>query len=54
MVWGDKGQRRTEEEEGIRREEIERVVRGLKEGKAMGIDGIPNEVWKYGGEGIID
>ena len=41
---------RGEDEEGdIGKEEIRRVVRGLKDGKAMGGDGIPNEVWKYGG-----
>jgi len=63
-----KNTRRSREEDGIgrkggkknrrrgrhKREEIEKVVRGLKEGKAMGIDGIPNEVWKFGGERIID
>jgi len=54
VVWGEKGERRTEEEEGIRREEIEKIVRGLKVGKAMGIDGVPNEVWKYGGEETVD
>ncbi|XP_071577718.1 uncharacterized protein [Temnothorax nylanderi] len=39
-----------EEEEEIRREEVWEVVGKLREGKAMGSDGIPNEVWKFGGE----
>ena len=32
--------------------EIERVRRGLKKGKARGSDGIPNEAWLWGGEGL--
>lgn len=36
--------------EGIDRGEIRKVLRGLKEGKATGTDGIPNEALKYGGE----
>ena len=47
---GGEGNRRKGEEEGISKEEVRRVVRSLKEGKAMGGDGIPNEAWKYGGE----
>ncbi|KYN18942.1 hypothetical protein ALC57_08785, partial [Trachymyrmex cornetzi] len=34
----------------LSREEIRKVTRNLKDGKAMGVDRIPNEVWKYGGE----
>lgn len=41
-----------EEEGGIDREEIKRVVRKLKDEKAVGEDGIMNEVWKYGGEEV--
>jgi len=40
------------EEEEISREELRRVVRESKDGKAMGVDGIPDEVWKYGGAGM--
>ncbi|CAD6201952.1 GSCOCG00002869001-RA-CDS, partial [Cotesia congregata] len=29
------------------------MVKKLKDYKAMGEDGIPNEVWKYGGEELI-
>lgn len=34
----------------MRREELERVVRGLRDGKAAGGDELANEVWKYGRE----
>ena len=47
---GEEGGRRRGEEEGISKEEVRRVVRKLKEGKAMGGDEIPNEAWKHGGE----
>ncbi|XP_077255544.1 uncharacterized protein LOC143893719 [Temnothorax americanus] len=45
-----KEEERREEEEEIRREEVWEVVRKLRERKALGSDGIPNEVWKFGGE----
>jgi len=28
------------------------VLRKLKYGKTIGIDGVPNEMWKHGGEEI--
>jgi len=34
------------EEEELSREEVNRMIEGLKTGKAMGVDGIPNEMWK--------
>jgi len=40
------------EEQGIYREEIRRAIGKIKEGKAAGIDGIPGEVWKFGGRGL--
>ena len=42
------------EEDGdrIRKEEIAKVLRRLKDGKAVGTDKIPSEVWKYGGEEV--
>lgn len=43
--WGDG-------EGGISREEIREAVGSLKNGKASGIDGVPSEVWKYGGEEV--
>jgi len=39
-------------EEDLEWEEVKRIIEGLKDGKAIGQDGISNEVWKYGGEGI--
>ena len=38
----------------IQRTEIERVLKGLKNGKATGMDGIPYEFYKHGGERIVD
>lgn len=52
VVWGERGVRREGEEEELDKGEVERVIGRLKEGKAMGVDGIPNEVWRYGGEEI--
>lgn len=46
-------ERRDEQEEmELEWEEVKRVIDGLKDGKAIGNDGIPNEVWKYRGEDI--
>lgn len=39
-----------EQEAEIEKKKIRKVLRGLKEGKATGTDGIPNEVLKYGRE----
>lgn len=36
----------------LEREEIGRVLRMLKDGKAAGLDEIPGEAWKYGGEKV--
>ena len=44
-----RSERGEDREEGIRKEEIGRVIRNLKEGKAGGGGGIRNEVWKMGG-----
>lgn len=30
------------------------MIRSLKDNKAIGIDGIANEVWKYGGKKLED
>ncbi|KYN09441.1 hypothetical protein ALC57_18448 [Trachymyrmex cornetzi] len=44
-------------ERELSREEIRKVTRNLKDGKAMGVDRIPNEVWKRDkgdGEGEVN
>lgn len=33
-------------------EEIKEAIGSIKDGKAAGLDGIPSEVWKYGGKEI--
>ena len=43
-----------DEEGDLGLEEIKRVVMKLKDGKAGGGDGIQNEVWKYGGEEVME
>lgn len=46
---GGRSERGEDGEEEIGREEIGRVIRNLKEGKAGGENGIRNVVWKLGG-----
>ncbi|XP_020298810.1 uncharacterized protein LOC109863043, partial [Pseudomyrmex gracilis] len=41
-----------EDEKDIDREKVKRAIRKMKERKASGIDGIPEEIWKYGEEDI--
>ena len=38
----------------ISKEEVERCVKRQKNGKAAGLDGIPYEMYKNGGEVVID
>ena len=38
----------------IQRGEIEELLKCLKNGKATGMDGIPYELYKYGGEKVVD
>jgi len=47
----EKGNRR-EQERDIEWEEANKVMNKLRVNKAVGLDGIPNEVWRYGGEEI--
>lgn len=50
VVRGKSERRRQGKEREISREEIRRVMRNLRDDKAMGVYGILNEVCKYGGE----
>ncbi|XP_071572942.1 uncharacterized protein [Temnothorax nylanderi] len=47
---GVREEKEGEEEGEISLGEMKRVMRKLKDGKAMGRDGIPSEVWKRGGK----
>ncbi|XP_020298973.1 uncharacterized protein LOC109863175 [Pseudomyrmex gracilis] len=50
VVRGAEGRIEMGEEKEIGGEEIKRAIKKVREGKACGIDGIPGEVWKYGGD----
>ena len=52
VVMGGNRREKGKEEDRIERGEIRRAIERIKERKAVGVDGIPGEVWKYGGEGI--
>ncbi|XP_076301689.1 uncharacterized protein LOC143219703 [Lasioglossum baleicum] len=47
-----KSRREGDGEKDLEIGEIIRVVKGLKDGKAAGGDGIPNEIWKHGGSEV--
>lgn len=47
-----KGGREGDTEVDVSREEIRVAIKKLRDGKAVGINEIPNEVWKYGGERV--
>lgn len=48
------GEERKGNEEEISKDEIKEAIKKIKEGKATGIDGIPGEAWKYGGEETME
>jgi len=52
VVQGEDRREGREKEEDLRIEEIRGILRKVKDGKALGVDGVPGEVWKYGGEGM--
>lgn len=52
VIRGERGKKRYGNERELRREEIGRVLRTMKNGKAAGLDEVPGEVWKYGGEKV--
>lgn len=41
-------------ESGEDKEEIRTTVQRIKNDKAIGLDGGPGEIWKYGGEEMLD
>lgn len=47
---GIKEERRKDTETEITRSEIVKALERLKDGKAVGGDGVPGKVWKYGGK----
>lgn len=49
-VIGRKKKREMTEEDEMSREEVRKAINKVKVGKATGSDGIPGEVWKYGGD----
>lgn len=52
VVKRGKGRRGEDEERELGWDEIKRIIEKQRKGKAAGGDGIPGEVWKYGGEGM--
>lgn len=44
--------KRRGERNGINKEEVKTVIVKLKDKKAVEVDGIPAEVWKYGGQEV--
>lgn len=53
MRRGRKEGREKDGEEKLGKEEIERMLGGLKEKKAAGLNEIANEEWKHKGENIM-
>jgi len=49
MERGKEKRRKWEMKKELNRKEEKKMIRKLKDRKAMGVDRIPNEVWKYGG-----
>lgn len=50
VIRGKGRTRESQEEADLEEEEVRRMIEAMKDGKAMEIDGIPNEAWKYGEE----
>jgi len=49
-VRGEKVRRGSREDGELEKEKIRRAIGSLKNGKAIGIDGVSSEVWKHSGE----
>lgn len=41
-----------DEKKDISKVEVRRAIEKLRDDKAAGLDGIPNEMWRYGGKGL--
>jgi len=54
VVQGPERRGRREVETELEKEEIKGILKRMREGKAMGVDGIPGEVWKYESEKMED
>lgn len=52
MVRGGECRERIGGDEEISRKKIRGALKKMKDRKAAGMDGIPGEVWKYGGESL--
>jgi len=52
VVWG-RERSRSEEERELELVKVRKVIRRLRDGKAMGVDEVPNEMWRYGGEEVV-
>lgn len=49
---GGKRKEEVQEEGELSREEIKKVLKTMKNGKAVALHEMPGEIWKYAGEGI--
>jgi len=50
VVQGTDSRGSREWETELERKEIRKILTGVRDGKAVGVNGIPGEAWKYGGE----
>jgi len=50
MVKGERIRKAVDGEEDVKKGEVEKVLKNMKDGKSAGGDGIPAEIWKYGGK----
>lgn len=52
VIGGEEGEMEGKGGMRLEKEESKKNLQKIKEGKAGGMDGIPGELWKYGGEGM--
>jgi len=53
VIWGGRERGRSEGEGELELAEIRKVIGRLRDGKAIGADEVPNEVWRYGREEVV-